>query len=63
MKFKDILEKATDDTWIQLDIRLCNVTFSAKYSASFFKNDDFAKFMEKAIESIRVDDGVMILKL
>lgn len=63
MKLKDILEKASDDTWIQLDIRLCNITFSAKYSASFFKDDDYAEFMEKPIESISVNDDVMILKL
>lgn len=67
MKFKDILEKVTDDTWIQLDIRLSNMTFSTRHSAAFYKDDefgDYVEFLERPVESISINNtGTMVLKL
>ena len=66
MKFKDILEKVTNDTWIQLDIRLSNMTFSTRHSATFYKDDefgDYVEFLERPVESISINNTGMVLKL
>ncbi len=63
MSIQDILENVTNDTWVVIEYRIFDMTFSTRHSAEFYKSLQSSDLLEKKVNKISVNDNALILIL
>lgn len=61
MSIQHILENVTNNTWVVIEYRIFDMTFSTRHSAEFYKSLQSADLLEKKVKNIRVDENALIL--
>lgn len=61
MSIQHILENITDNTWVVIEYRIFDMTFSTRHSAEYYKSLQSADLLEKKVKNIRVDKNALIL--
>lgn len=61
MSIQHILENTMNDTWVVIEYKIFDMTFSTKHSAEFYKSLQSSDLLEKKVKNIRVNDNTLIL--
>lgn len=61
MSIQHILENVTDNTWVVIEYKIFDMTFSTRHSAEYYKFLQSADLLEKEVKNIRVDKNALIL--
>ena len=63
MSIQDILENVANNTWVVIEYRIFDMTFSTRHSAEFYKSLQSADLLEKKVKNIRVDENALIFNV